>query len=191
MSSSGSSCSWGSDMWQPGKLDNSFSCSWLAVHKNRKTKLILSTQGRRWGRQRGRENGRESERREGNGMGVSSSVACRSVRRQFSLRIWTFGIAHMAFCAALRIRPIVHGAQLSCTRKRVLLLLLLVCGSVTICVCVGLLCLGTARALMHASKHNQYLQIELQTAAALAAVAATAVAVPAGRGCGTVVPLAS
>lgn len=74
MSSSGSSCSWGSDMWQPGKLDNSFSCSWLAVHKNRKTKLILSTQGRRWGRERGRVKGRESARREGMGMGVSSSV---------------------------------------------------------------------------------------------------------------------
>lgn len=88
--------------------------------------------------QRERESEREGEceeRRDGNGgQFVSSSVACRSVRRQFSLRIWTFGIAHIAFCAALRIRPIVHSAQLSCTRKRVLLLLL-VCVSVSVCVC--------------------------------------------------------
>lgn len=85
-----------------------------------------------------------------------SSVACDRVGRQFSLRIWTFGIAHMAFCAVLRIRPIVHCIQLSCWS---------VC--VRVCVCDS--ALFEHQALMYACKHNQYLQIEVQTATATAA----------------------
>lgn len=98
MSSSGS---WGSDMWQPGKLDNSFccSCSWLAVHKNRKTKLILSTQGRRWGRQRERE----GERREWKGRGSVRQLHAAVFGANFhyafghlALLIWHF-VPHYAY----------------------------------------------------------------------------------------------